>query len=46
MRLSAFATLPESVWINFRGSVIFQRTKLSATIDFLSDVMTSLAARS
>ena len=39
-------TLPERVWMNFSGSTMRQSTKLSATIDFLSEVMTSLAARS
>ena len=46
MRYSAFAMLPDSVWINFSGSVMRQSTKLSATMDFLSLVITSLTARS
>ena len=46
MRYSALARLPESVWMNLSGSEISHSTKLSATIDFLSAVMTSLTARS
>ena len=46
MRYSAFAMLPESVWMNLSGSEMRQSTKLSATMDFLSLVMTSLTARS
>ena len=46
VELPAPETLPERVWMNFSGSTMRQSTKLSATMDFLSDVMTSLAARS
>ena len=46
MRYSAFAMLPERVWMNFSGSLMRQRTKESATMDFLSLVITSLTARS
>ena len=46
IRYSAFAMLPERVFINSRGSSMRQSTKLSATIDFLSLVITSLTARS
>ena len=45
-RLSALATLPFRVWMNFWGSVIFQRMKLSATMVFLSWVITSDTGRS
>ena len=43
---SAFCWDPLSFWINLTGSSIRHNTKQSEIMDFLSEVMTSLAAKS